>query len=237
MGLRHTILDQSVTRYIDIVKYPVSDSLKSIFYLGTSSAACMVNWAPGGVAASRVGTSVSHLTGYSTFAGAEGGSNIIDTADYDDASAAVTKIALFSNSGTKTAYGIYSGNNVFVVTAADARAYGGGALKTLGYAGTPPTYASPPFYFKALGYDPTEQILRSYRGIDGVIYVSEIALTAPRATAHTIETIGGTGNAAFTGTLNIAAIAKHHKHLSVDQLTLIYAYWRFKFTKLGLVVA
>jgi hypothetical protein len=235
MGQRTTINGVTISRPIDIANYPISRGLKSLFLLGTDSNYCKTNRAPGGADASTPGASITHQEGYSTFTSSESGSgNKIFTADYNDDSQEVTKLALAVDlAQSRSLYAAYPNTTAtFVLGNSDGRIGKASAGPTIvGYAGVLPTYETPPLVLRAASWIPSEALFKVRRVIDGVVYTASAAAPDPRGAGHTQEIIGGSEQAAFVGEARIGAVAKHHVGLTDDEFLSVYAYFKFHYKK------
>ncbi len=235
MGQRTTVNGVTITRPIDIANYPISRGLKSLFLLGTDDDYCKTNRAPGGANASTPGASITHQAGYSTFTGSESGSgNKIFTADYNDDSQEVTKLALAVDlAQSRSLYASYQSiTTAFVIGNSDGRIGKATSGPTVvGYAGVLPTYETPPLVLRAASWVPEEELFKVRRVIDGVVYTASAAAPNPRGAGHHQEVIGGSEQSAFTGEARIGAVAKHLVGLTDDELLSVYAFFKFHYRK------
>lgn len=234
MGFRLTASGTTYTRYIDIVDYPITSNLSSLFYIGTDSVSSSVNH--GSTAnATGGGVNITYFPGYGLFAGANTNINsYLQTSDPNNSSSDMTLCALVARQDIngRTIWGTYNaavdGASLIYLGAS----LGNGTLVTGAFANAAPDTK---FYFQAMLISGTSLI--PYTGIDGQL-VAGVAMTATRVQSASAARIGGGyANGSFNGVLKISAVSKHTRALSLSELAEVYFYFKSRATKLGLTVS
>ena len=239
MGTRLTVPGVEFTDYIDIVKYPVTDQLSALFYLGGSGAASKVNQASGGTNASDPGANVTFADYWGVFTGTHTtAANYMQTAELDNASLDLTLIAVSKNAAERAVWGMFNGTgNGAAMLASLAWAVASGSVgKSVAFAGSGLPDAA--MQFRALSYTASGGgVMTAYHGAAGSLATSSVGSIGDRVTQALGARIGGGYNASYTGEVLVAAVAKHKKALSAGEIGLIYAYLRSRYAKLGVTVA
>ena len=241
MGTRLTVPSVTFSDYIDIVKYPVPDQLSSLFYLGGSSSASIVNQAAGGANASAAGANVTFSTNYAEFTGdPTAAANLIQTPDLDNASQAIALISVSQCMDT---------TDRFSFGAFDSTADGAALLSTVAWAiAAGPTIKSVAFggaaaphsamQFKALSYDPGTGVMSAFQGAASSLVKTQVTVGSSRLVNALGARIGGSYVInSYTGDLRIAAVAKHERALTDAEMALIYKYFQLRYAKLSVTVA
>ena len=243
MGLQIIVPNASFSYYADIVSYPVPDGLTSLFFLGGSAAASIINHAPGGVAAVEVGT-VGYFDQYAEFTG-NGPDNHLQTEDLDD-STNITHIAvrrlpdplgtapsgrsIFSHFGSTPAAGM----SMMHSFASCSNGAGGSAAPK--FIPGVSVGSEPNFAFRAAII--SGDSIKAYASIAGVVTEGETGTLARSTDLTHPYRIGGDYHAAagYQDRALIAMVAKHTVALSLVQLQQVYDFLKYRYARRGLVV-
>lgn len=234
MGMRLTVPGTIFSRYVDIVKYPITSQLTSLFLLGTDAASSKSNHGSGADATSG-GGSITYASGYARFGGLN--TNIdsyLQTTDLDNASDDMTLIALVQreDSGNRIIYGSYNGITDGASLEAAAAYVANGALIGGAYAKARP---DDKFYFQAMTISGSTVI--PYTGIGGELVAGTPVSATRTKSANGARIGGGYANGSWAGALKISAVAKHTRALTTAELAEVYAYLKSRAVKLGLSVS
>ncbi|CAN5719859.1 hypothetical protein BH10PSE18_BH10PSE18_50280 [soil metagenome] len=244
-GLQLSVPGAAYTKYLDIADYPLQqagDALSSLYYLGGSSAASVLNRAAG-FAGAVAGANVTYQPNYAEFSGSQtDAANYIATADQNNASPSNTRIAVFQHlvpitgTGNRGIFGIFAGLAVGQSIMPDHSYMGNGS--TLFNPGNSLVAPDAKFKFIAHTYDSGTGSFSTYYGLDGIVYLANtVNAGAGVAGAVQSERIGGANSAGtVVGASRIASVAKHRKVLTLAELQLAHDYLKGRLTKAGIAV-
>lgn len=242
MSLRLIIPGVSFTYYNDIVGYPVSDSLTSLYMIGDNEADSLVNLVSGQSEATVTG-SITYGDYHGVFSG-EGESNYIEIPDRDDKTD-VTLISVFkmptvlssSPAVGRVIFGAFYG------TKAGTSMFHFGAYSSDGTTGAKTMFANPvpasETYFRMKAITVSSSAVTTYDASSGV--VSQTNTAARTRAANTLRNLRVGGNygpiPGYDDTAHIAMVSKHDAALTIEQLQLIYTYLRKYYTNRSVAIA
>lgn len=212
--------------------YPVTDTLKGLYYLGGTVEESLVNQSGNGDKATLIG-SITLEESYATFTGAMN-VNRIDTDVATPIESGVTMVALFRvPTGRRAIVSTYKASNggfVFSNDYAFVATSDGGTNK-----GTY-TDTNESSNFVICAFSANTEGLRVVKDVSGAIAEIYTADCEPRAYAQNVTIGGGRSNITMGDNADIALVSIHDGELTDAQLQQIFAYVRKYGEDKGLVV-
>lgn len=236
MGLKITVPGVSFTNYVDIVEYPVTDALTSLFLLGTDSVTSVINHGSGADATGG-GANITYGAGYARFAGQNTNlASYFQTTDLDNASNDMTLISLVmrEDSNDRAVFGSYNAATNGASIGNTGAYTGNGALSVGTWAKAAPDTK---YYMHAMTVNHSGATTVPYTWVDGIAVMGTPIAAARTQSSNGARIGGGYANSSWAGVNRISAAVKHTRILTLDELQQVYTYLKYRATSLGLEVS